>query len=68
MIGFLRRQPHGHASVEPVASVRVNKGTFALCVEMLGTVANGVMQQMAVYAQAKSIATGRKIRYGTING
>jgi hypothetical protein len=33
-----------------------------------GQIANGVMQQMAVYAQAKSIATGRKIRYGTING
>jgi len=33
-----------------------------------GQIANSVMQQMAVYAQTKSIATGRLIRYGTING
>jgi hypothetical protein len=31
-------------------------------------IANSVIQQMAVYAQVKSIATGRTIFYGTING
>jgi hypothetical protein len=33
-----------------------------------GQIANSVMQQMAVYAQSKSISTGRKIFYGIING
>jgi hypothetical protein len=27
-----------------------------------------VIQQMATYAQAKSLSTGRVIRYGTIDG
>jgi guanyl-specific ribonuclease Sa len=33
-----------------------------------GQIAGSVMQQMAVYAQHKSLATGRTIFYGTMNG
>jgi hypothetical protein len=33
-----------------------------------GQIAGSVMQQMAVYAQHKSVATGRTIFYGTMNG
>jgi hypothetical protein len=31
-------------------------------------IAGTVVQQMAVFAQAKSLSTGRMIRYGTIDG
>jgi hypothetical protein len=37
-------------------------------VQYIGQIASSVMQQMAVFAQNKSIATGRKIFYGTIDG
>lgn len=33
-----------------------------------GQIANSVIQQMATYAQAKSLSTGRLIRYGVIDG
>jgi hypothetical protein len=33
-----------------------------------GQIASSVVQQMAVYAQAKSLATGRQILYGVIDG
>lgn len=37
-------------------------------VQYVGQIASSVQQQMAVYAQAKSISTGRKIYYGVIDG
>jgi len=33
-----------------------------------GQIASSVIQQMAIYAQAKSLSTGRLIRYGTLDG
>ncbi len=33
-----------------------------------GQIASSVIQQMATYAQAKSLSTGRPIRYGTLDG
>lgn len=37
-------------------------------VQYAGQIAGSVMQQMAVYAQHKSLATGRTIFYGTMSG
>jgi hypothetical protein len=37
-------------------------------VQYVGQIASTVAQQMAVFAQAKSLSTGRKIYYGTIDG
>jgi hypothetical protein len=37
-------------------------------VQYVGQIASTVLQQMAVFAQAKSLSTGRKIFYGVIDG
>jgi hypothetical protein len=37
-------------------------------VQYVGQVASSVQQQMAVFAQSKSLSTGRKIYYGVIDG
>ena len=37
-------------------------------VQYVGQIAPTVIQQMAVFAQAKSLSTGRKIYYGVIDG
>src|SRR5262245_13717389 len=41
---------------------------YIFFVQYVGQIAPSVSQQMAAFAQAKSLSTGRKILYGVIDG